>query len=345
MSQITGSSHHAEVTWRDVVDNPRDSPSPTPCASANLTAHWLHQGELDHLGAFTDSSISGWCVERGVEPAPVLVALEGERCGDGAYAVEEITYAESPGAWEQMVEDRETACCPVPHWGMGEVTGSQVYNFRPCDNSLRCPDHAHRKADAVLLAARRDWLDLDVIFYAAVPYDSRLINRVRSSRRPSRKAARTWYVTRKDWDGWSEKKVVHLFATADLAGPGTRKPPTSWEPLLPEEAIEHLAEALRLPGVLSVSPKWIEEPGVDEPADAEDEEAGRPENWIRLPSVAPHKRDEIMEVASALAKAKWGIATSTESFPADVAPVGEWAQVIDTATKIVELRRRAAMGQ
>ncbi len=343
MSQATGASYQPEVTWQHVVDNAWDRPPPTRQASPGLIGNWLGSAEVELMGEFTNPSVIRWCSDRDIEPMPVLTALADERRGEAT--VQHVTYIESAGAWEQMVEDRETACCPVPHWGMGEVTGRQGYRFGPCANSLRCPDHAHRKADGVLLGACRDWLDLDVIFYAAVPYDSGLINRVRSTRRSSRKAAKTWNVTRKDWQGWSEKTVVHLFSTADLAGPRTRKPPTSWEPLLPEEAIERLAEALRLPGVLAVSPEWIKDPGVDEPAEAEGEEVARPEKWIRLPSVMPHKKDEIMEVATAIAKAKWDIRVSTDFFPADVAPVGEWAEVIDRATKIVELRRRAATGQ
>ena len=47
--------------------------------------------------------------------------------------------------------------------------------------------------------------------------------------------------------GWSEGFTIHFFSTEDMAGPRTIKPPTSWESLLPEEAIERLAEALRLP--------------------------------------------------------------------------------------------------
>ena len=90
MAQTMGSSHQAEVTWRVVVDNPRESPPPTGRASPALIAHWVHQGEVDYGGEFTNSSVIRWCMERSVEPMPVLTALAGERGGDRVYSVEDI---------------------------------------------------------------------------------------------------------------------------------------------------------------------------------------------------------------------------------------------------------------
>lgn len=269
------------------------------------------------------------------------------------YSVEAVTYDVREALWDEMEENRETACCPVPRWMIETTTGAQIYRFNDCDDSLRCRSHAHRKADQVLKAAR-DWLDLEVVYYANVPQDPGLINRIRSARRPGRKAARSWYVVRVERGPWgSEKKVVHLFATRDLSGSRTQKPPRSWEPLLPEEAIERLAEALRLPGVLSFSPRWVKgSSGESEPTPQdsdgpdegdEGEEEDRPdeaqgERWVPLPSVMPENRDAVMEKASAIAKQKWGFRPTTDFFPADRAPVEEFIEIINFATKVVRLQ-------
>lgn len=334
------------------------TPTPTSRASPGLVAHYLHEREIECDGEFTYPSIVRWCRERGIEPLPVILALRVERSGAHTYSVEDVTYTVDQGAWEQMEEDRETACCPVPHWVIGATTGAQMYSFGPCDDSLRCPDHADRKADAVLLAARRDWHHLDVVYHAVVPYDSGVINRVRSTRRPGRKGGRSCYVRRRDrgegWDHFVVVETIHFFATADLSGPRTRKPPRSWEPLLPEEAIERLAEALRLPGVWAISPKWItKSDGDGQPADQDgegdgdgveegdgQEGDGRSERFIALDSVMPETRDEVMEQASRIAEAKWGITPSPVFFPADVASVEEWATTIRDSTKVVRVRRR-----
>jgi hypothetical protein len=324
--------------WAKVAAYAASEPTPTSQASPGLVAHWIHQAEVGLGGPFTNPSIIGFCRTLSIEPLPVLLALRGERSGEKVYSVEAVTYDVREALWDELVENRETACCPYPRWRMGGTTGRQVHGMFDCDDSLRCPKHAYRKADAVLAAARRDWLDFDLVYYAEVPDDPKVINRVRSTRRPARKAATTWYVERRDRGAWgSERVVVHFFSTRDLSGPWTRKPPLSWEPLVPEEAIERLAEALRLPGVLGFTPKWIDE------VDGRDQrvrQGGHDEAWISLPRVMPHTRDAVMEKARDIAKAKWGIRPSTDFFPADVASVEEWAEIIGIATKWVRLQRR-----
>jgi hypothetical protein len=54
----------------------------------------------------------------------------------------------------------------------------------------------------------------------------------------------------------------------------------------------------------------------------------------------PETRDEVMEQASRIAEAKWGITPSPVFFPADVASVEEWATTIRDSTKVVRVRRR-----
>ena len=202
MPQPSGSRQdQEEPTWRQIIDNPRLNPTPTPRASPGLIAHWVHQGEIDYLGEFTNASIIRWCSERGVDPAAVLTALEDERSGAHVYSVEDVTIAVSKGLWEQWVDEGKTALCPIPYWLIERRRGKQVHGFSNCSDSWRCDKHSKRRADTILDAARRDWLTLDVVYYAVVPGDLGSINRVRSNRRPARKGGKSWYVVRKDQGG------------------------------------------------------------------------------------------------------------------------------------------------
>jgi hypothetical protein len=222
-------SNERPSNWAMAAANDRPAPRPTSQASPELVAHWLHEiAVFDWAAEITTESINKWCRERGIEPRPVMGALRNERSGRDVYSTYAVTNEVQESVWDDMDTNRETACCPVPMWIIEATTGRQQYHFDDCDDSLRCRDHARRKTDAIRSAARLDWLGLDVVYYAAVPHDSGVINRVRSTRRPGRKNAKSWYVVRRDRKGWTETKVVHLFATRDLSGPGTQKPPRSW---------------------------------------------------------------------------------------------------------------------
>jgi len=192
--------------------------------------------------------------------------------------------------WGGLEVDAPT--CPVPRWRMGYPSGRQRYWMEDCDDSLRCPKHAHRRVERILSTARLMWLGLPTIYWAEVEDDGRVVNRVRSTRRSARKAAKSWYVRRRAMRGWREVTVIAFWSTEDLAGPRTTKPPLSWEPLMPEEALERLAWALRLPGVAGCSPHWGEQ---KERPSAEEELTKRrgSEQWFVLPSVMPENKDEV----------------------------------------------------
>ena len=356
MPQPSGSRQdQEEPTWQQIIDNPRVSPAPTPRASPGLIAHWVHQGEIDHLDEFTHDSIIRWCNERAVAPMAVLTALNDERSGTRVYSVEDATVAVSDGLWQQWIDDKVVACCPVPRWLIGATTGRQIYPFSDCDDSWRCPKHCKRRAEAILDVARRDWLTLDVVYYAVVAEDLGSINRVRSNRRPARKDAKSWYVARKDQVGWSEAITIHFFSTEDMAGPRTIKPPTSWEPLLPEEAIERLAEALRLPGVVRTSPKWEKKKGGGgEEGDASDvvgsdgtfeddspqRDGAEIEPYLALPTVMPGTRAQAMEIADKIVWARHGFRLSEDFIPAEKASVQEIVDYINAALGVVRLNQR-----
>ena len=231
-----------------------------------------------------------------------------------------------------------------------------MYSFSDCDDSWRCRTHSKRRARALLDAARRDWLSLDVVYYAVVEEDLGSINRVRSNRRPSRKEAQSWFVVRRDWAGWSEATTIHFFATEDLAGPRTVKPPTSWEPLLPEEAVERLAEALRLPGVVRTSPKWEKKGGDDGETGADgdggdgtpdgDGEVGDDvaqedghlvETFLALPSVMPGTRAQVLEIVEKIVRALHGFTLTEDFVPAEVVSVEQVVEYFTCAIGVVRL--------
>jgi len=352
-----------EMSWARGIELSVDPPKPTPTASPELVAHWICELEKEREDIYTEVSIVRYCVRNQIEPMPVILTLRAERSGEKVYEVGKTTYTVSQGRWDNMIENDETARCPFPKWFISATSGRQTYGWSDCDDSLRCPKHAHRKADAALEAARRDWLSLDVVYYARVSFDPNVIDRVRSSRRPSRKNARTWFVARRQREGWAIQDEVHFFSDRDLAGPRTRMPPLSWEPLMPEEAIERLAVALGLPGPYRISPSWIGErddyggPEADPRASSDDNdpsESGgnderegtgeakqeRPaERWIRLPPVSPDIRDEVMDLAVRVAQERWGVTPTTTFFPADIGPVEEWVTVIEGCVRAVRAKR------
>ena len=286
---------------------------------------------------------------RGIEPAPVLNALMDQRAGEQTYTTESVRGSVNEGLWEDWADNKETACCPVPRWTMGQVTGKQSYRFHDCDDSWRCPKHAPRRVRRVLAAARRDWLNQDVIYCATVKEDLMAIERVRSYRRPGRKDARSWYVVRRDWKGWSEATTIQFFSTEDLSGPKTRKPPTSWEALLPEEAIERLGVALRLPGVVRVSPKWDQddanESGFEISEEDPPEDAPRsPESYMALPSVMPGTREQVLEIVDQIVHARHGFTPSEDFLPTDQISTEEMVSYIKAALEVVGFGGESQVG-
>lgn len=324
-------------------------PEPTRAASPGLISYWLRDGEFCLGDEFISATIERWARRRDIDAQAVLAALEDQRSrATVAWSPAAISVAEDPVSWDELRAARDTACCPVPRWMIGSRTGRQVYTFKDCDDSLRCPDHAHRRVARVVSEARRVWLGREVIYWALVEDDGKVINRVRSTRRPGRKAATTWYVKRRGRRGWIEVTWVHLWATEDLAGPRTTKPPLSWEPLLPEEALERLADALRLPGVAGISPKWAaeadqaadqsEEDGRDDERDEDDESDG-PEPFLSLPAPMPENQEEVWALTRKIAKAKWGVDLSPEYAPVDVVSVAEVVEAIIFAMKAFRVKR------
>lgn len=337
--------------WWRAAKGPRD-PYPTEGASPRLIACWIHDAEVGLGGPFAAASVARWCRKRGVLHRPVLEALAAERAGTDCYSTDDLVITEDEILWEDWRLAGDTACCPVPQWVIGARTGRQLYRFTNCyEDSWRCEKHARRRAERVLGQARRDWPGLDVVYWAEVEDDGGVINRVRSTRRVGRKAATTWFVKRRSWRGWRERVLVAFWSTEDLAGPRTTKPPHRWEPLLPEEALERLAHALRLPGVIGCSPHWaavdgsnvsgepVEELAVDPEVEPQDQEHLAREQMVRLPSVMPENRDQAMELARRYAEAKWGFQPSADFFPLDRAPIAEWVKTIEVAAKAVGVRR------
>lgn len=324
-------------------------PEPTRAASPGLISNWLRDGEFCLGDEFTPAAVERWARRRDIDAQAVLAALEDQRSRTAdAWSPAAISVAEDPVSWDELRATRDNACCPVPRWRIGARSGRQVYTFKDCDDSLRCPKHAHRRVERVLSEARRAWLGREVIYWALVEDDGKVINRVRSTRRPGRKAATTWYVKRPGRSGWREVTWVHLWATEDLAGPRTTKPPLSWEPLLPEEALERLADALRLPGVAGISPCWAAkgdkaadqsgEDGRDGEPD-EDDDSGGPEPFLSLPASMPENQEEVWALTRRIAKAKWGVDLSPEYAPVDLVSVAEVVEAIIFATKAFRMKR------
>jgi hypothetical protein len=122
--------------------------------------------------------------------------------------------------------------------------------------------------------------------------------------------------------------VVHFFSTLDLSGPRTRKPPTSWEPLMPEEAVERLAQALSLPGVVSCTPGWI----AAQDRDRDATRLSRP--WLSLPSLMDSNRETVWDLARRIAKGKWGVILCEEFVPPKSVSVYDVVEVIEQATRV-----------
>jgi len=141
-----------------------------------------------------------------------------------------------------------TACCPVPRWAMGATTGQQLYRFGPCDKSLRCPDHAHLKADAVLLAARRDWLGLDVIYFAAVLHDAGLITGCVARADPVARQPSPGTWSGRTGRAGARRRWFTCLPRETCRAPGRVSPHGAGQLCSLKEAIERLAEALWSPG-------------------------------------------------------------------------------------------------
>jgi hypothetical protein len=332
-----------ERAWRMAVQ--RECPEPTSQASPGLVAHYLHELEVGWGDTLDLGAVFRWCKKKNIEPMPVLLALRGERNGEKKYSADDIAYLVSEWDWQGW----ETSVCPVPRWFMDRVTGSQRYFLLPCP-SWNCPEHSKARAKRVLDAARAEWMDLDVIYYAVVENLSvedltKVVNRVRSRRRPSRNDGMSWFVVRKE----STSYTLHFFATVVL--PGTEAP-TQWVPLMPEEAIERVAEVLELPGPQRVSPQWGDsgdgyeddhDGGPTDPnTDSAEEESkeGWESPFISLPPVQRGTRDEVLELAEEMAREKWGFTPTTEWFPADEASTEEWADMLKEAVETVRERHR-----
>ena len=127
------------------------------------------------------------------------------------------------------------------------------------------------------------------------------------------------------------------------AAPGYKTPQTAdWVDLLPEEAVERLADALKLPGVYmrSWSAGWpvdesdegrggASEDAADEaPAEKLDVEAR-----IMLPSVQSGTRDRALEIAMQRAHERWGVVPTEDAVPADVMSPQEFAELLMESVK------------
>lgn len=341
MSQSIVHDPEPPSTWQAAISGV-DPPPPTASASPGLVAYWIRDGEVCLGEEFTAESVRRCCALRHVDPDMVLAALKELREETpAAYAPKRLVVTENFDSWEELRAYRDVVRCPFPRWSISSTTGRQYYGFQACDDALRCPEHAHRRANRILANAWEEWRKLDTVYWAKVVDDGKVIDRVRSTGRAGRKNADSWWVKRQAYDGWKEVTVVTLWASLDLAGPRTTKPPLAWEPLMPEEALERLVYALRLPGVGRYSPQWAHHSEAESVPKAE----GRGEKWLALPSVWPQIQGEVIDLAARMAEERWGFRPSSDYFPADRAPIEEWAAIIRDATNAVRMKREVAQGE
>jgi len=299
---------------------------PTSTASARLVAEYLRRLECDIGVVHRHSEIAHYCVDNGFPTFEVLRTLVRFRSGDDVYSLDDVTFTVDDDAWAQLRSNNETACCPIPVWRIGARTGRQSYAQIECE-SLSCPQHSVPRAQALLQEARMFFPLNDVIFHAVIDDDPTILNRVRSRRRAERHPCGVLEVG-------TRNRQVHLFSTSDLPG---SKPPF-FQRLTPEEAVERLAVAASLPNMRKNhwAGEWAGRPHKRkaDPGDVAVED----ELMLQLPSVQRANREEALRAAREIARDRWDITPTDEAFPADVASVKEWAELLATT---VEQQRAA----
>jgi hypothetical protein len=305
-----------------------------------LVAEYLNRIRFLNGDSFTNVDVAQWCRERSIPPFPVLVALGSIRAGERSYSVDEIEYIVDEEEWEERRKAGDTACCPVPWWSIGKVAGRQDYRLFPC-TSWRCPNHSKPKADALLKAAKVNFMAHLVIYHCVVEHTVTMVDRIRTRR--SRADGCTLFIAHGDGK-------AHFFATKPLGGRDAPRA-TDWEALLPEEALERLATVLTLPGVVGrswstgwhVAETYGDDKGLvgDSDDDAEAEvDAPRTEARITLPSVQASTRTRALEIAIRRAQERWGITPTEDWFPGEVGDPAEWAEMLKQA--VVQVRNENA---
>lgn len=317
-----------------------DEVDPTGAASPLLIAHHFSRTRFLNGDQFTNRDVVEFCESNGINPFPVLLALRQIREGQRSYSVDNIDYKVVEQEWEARRWGGKTSCCPIPDWSMGSVAGRQDYKFHPC-TSWRCPIHSRPKADALLSAAKVNFMAYPVIYHYVVEYNKTMVDRMR--RKNARAGGCALLVA-------LDNGKAHYFTTVRLRG---RDTPTTrdGEALLPEEALECLASALKLPGVIrrSWSKGWpASEPrdddhhplGSDEDIGASGAEDIPKEPRIVLPSVQDSTHARALEIAGQWAQERWGVTPTEEWFPADVADPAEYAEMLKQA--VVRVRNEDA---
>jgi hypothetical protein len=308
-----------------------------------LVAHYLNRIRFLNGDPFTNVDAVRFCRERSIDPFPVLMALKAIRSGERSYSVSDINYIVDDKRWEERKRNYDTACCPIPWWSIGKVAGAQKYDFFPC-TSWRCPTHSRPKGDALLEAAKVNFMAYPVIYHCVVEYTATMVDRIRARHRSDRAGGEALFVA-------LDNGELHFFATKVLGS--RRKPPHAkdWEALLPEEALERLATTLTLPGVVNrswsdgwpVSETHSGDTGLlDDSDDGTEAEVDPPktEAQIRLPSVQTSTRGRALEIARRRAKERWGITPTEDSFPGEVGDPAEWAEMLKQA--VVQVRNENA---
>lgn len=300
-----------------------DPPPPTSSASPALIAHELRQRQILGEYRFSNAEVIQECNKIGVEPMAILLRLDAYARGGDAYSVDDIPCFVNKAAFEQLRLEGKTACCPVPRWVLGATSGNERYSQKPCV-SWFCMEHGSDKAEKRMEQAKYRFLRLSEVWFTEMDDDPKSLGRL--SKRRSRRGGGTFLVRRDD-------HRVRCFANMELTG---RDGPNHWQKLCPEEALERLALALALPGV--VRARWSDNGWIPIPSGDPEPSLVNGENWITLPGVGRERHDNIRQRATELARERWSLTPSKHGFPTDLVDPKEWAKLIKLADAEIKAR-------
>jgi hypothetical protein len=141
--------------------------------------------------------------------------------------------------WSWCALDDREEYCPRHPWKMDKRSGRIFTYAADCESPL-CPKCARVRAEDDLIWACHTFVNHERIWYAAVPFDKGLLNRLsQRQHRISQDGGRSW--TRRFDTG-----MVHIYSSSDLSG---TLPPIAGVWLPTDDALVQLqTTTLRLPG-------------------------------------------------------------------------------------------------